>query len=53
LPALAADLAQRTVDVILTAGSESTDAARRATKTIPVLMAAVRDPIDAASYVES
>jgi putative ABC transport system substrate-binding protein len=52
LPALAADLAQRNVDVILTAGTESTDAARRATKTIPIVMAAVGDPI-AAGFIAS
>jgi putative ABC transport system substrate-binding protein len=52
LPALAADLAQRNVDVILTAGTESTDAARKATKTIPIVMAAVGDPI-AAGFIAS
>jgi putative ABC transport system substrate-binding protein len=52
LPTLAADLAQRNVDVILTAGTESTDAARRATKTIPIVMAAVGDPI-AAGFIAS
>ncbi|HWT80717.1 MAG TPA: ABC transporter substrate-binding protein, partial [Candidatus Methylomirabilis sp.] len=52
LPALAADLVQRKVDVILTAGTESTDAARKATTTIPIVMAAVGDPI-AASFIAS
>jgi putative ABC transport system substrate-binding protein len=52
LPALAADLIQRHVDVILTAGTESTDAARRATETIPIVMAAVGDPI-AAGFIAS
>jgi len=52
LPALAADLAQIKVDVILTAGTESTDAARKATTTIPVFMAAVDDPI-AAGFIIS
>src|SRR5690242_16657565 len=52
LPALAADLAQRNVDIILTAGTESTDAARRATKTIPIVMTAVGDPI-AAGFIAS
>jgi putative ABC transport system substrate-binding protein len=52
LPALAADLAQRHVDVILTAGTESTAAARNATKTIPIVMAAVGDPI-AAGFIAS
>ena len=52
LAALAADLVQRNVDVILTAGTESTDAARKATKTIPIVMAAVGDPI-AAGFITS
>jgi putative tryptophan/tyrosine transport system substrate-binding protein len=52
LPALAADLVQRNVDVILTAGTESTNAARKATKTIPIVMAAVGDPI-AAGFIAS
>jgi putative ABC transport system substrate-binding protein len=52
LPALAADLVQKPVDVILTAGTESTNAARRATKTIPIVMAAVGDPI-AAGFIAS
>jgi ABC-type uncharacterized transport system substrate-binding protein len=52
LPALAADLVQRNVDVILTAGTESTDAARKATKTISIVMAAVGDPI-AAGFITS
>jgi putative ABC transport system substrate-binding protein len=52
LPALAAELVQTKVDAILTAGTESTDAARRATKTIPIVMAAVGDPI-AAGFIAS
>src|SRR5262245_50129946 len=52
LPTLAADLTRRNVDVILTAGTESTDAARKATKTIPIVMAAVGDPI-AAGFIAS
>jgi len=52
LPALAADLAQANVDVILTAGTESTDAARKATRSIPIVMAAVGDPI-AAGFIAS
>jgi putative ABC transport system substrate-binding protein len=52
LPALAVDLVQRKVDAILTAGTESTDAARKATKTIPIVMAAVGDPI-AAGFIAS
>src|SRR5215475_6173502 len=52
LPALAADLVQGNVDVILTAGTESTDLARKATATIPIVMAAVWDPI-AAGFITS
>src|SRR5262245_49346174 len=52
LPALAADLVQSKVDVILTAGTESTNAARNATRTIPIVMAAVGDPI-AAGFIAS
>jgi putative ABC transport system substrate-binding protein len=52
LPALAADLARQSVDAIVTAGTESTDAARKATKTIPIVMAAVGDPI-AAGFIAS
>jgi ABC-type uncharacterized transport system substrate-binding protein len=52
LSALAADLARQNVDVIVTAGTESTDAARKATKTIPIVMAAVGDPI-AAGFIAS
>ena len=52
LPALAAELVQRNVDVILTAGTECTDVARRANKNIPIVMAAVGDPI-AAGFIAS
>ena len=52
LPALAADLVQENVDVILTAGTKPTDAARKATNTIPIVMAAVGDPI-AAGFIVS
>ena len=52
LPALAADLVERKMDVILTAGTESTDAAWKATKNIPIVMAAVGDPI-AAGFIGS
>jgi len=52
LPALAAELVQSKVDVILTAGTESTDAARKATQAIPIVMAAVGDPI-AAGFIAS
>jgi putative ABC transport system substrate-binding protein len=40
------------VDVILTAGTESIDAARKATSTIPIVMATVGDPV-AAGFVAS
>src|ERR1700704_1922346 len=52
LPALATDLVHTKVDVILTAGTESTDAARKATSNIPIVMAAVGDPI-AAGFIGS
>jgi putative ABC transport system substrate-binding protein len=52
LRALASDLVQRQVDVILTAGTESTDAAGKATRAIPIVMAAVGDPI-AAGFITS
>jgi putative ABC transport system substrate-binding protein len=52
LPALAADLVRINVDVILTAGTESTDAARKVTTIIPIVMAAIGDPI-AAGFVAS
>ena len=52
LPVLAADLVRQNVDVILTAGTEATDAARNATKSILIVMAAVGDPI-AAGFITS
>jgi putative ABC transport system substrate-binding protein len=52
LPALAADLVRENVAVILTAGTEPTDAARKATTAIPIVMAAVGDPI-AAGFIGS
>jgi putative ABC transport system substrate-binding protein len=50
LPDLAADLVRKNVDVILTAGTEATDAALKATTTIPIIMAAVGDP-EAAGFI--
>jgi ABC-type uncharacterized transport system substrate-binding protein len=47
LPDLATDLVQTNVHVILTAGTESTAAARKVTTNIPIVMAAVGDPIAA------
>jgi ABC-type uncharacterized transport system substrate-binding protein len=43
--ALAAELVREKVEVILTVGTNSTQAARRATDTIPVVMTFVADPI--------
>jgi len=45
LPNLAADLVQLNVDVIFVTGTTGTQAAKRATKTIPVVMASVTDPV--------
>ena len=45
LPGLAAELVRLNVDVIVAGGSTSTGAARKATSTIPIVMAQVNDPI--------
>ena len=45
LPALAAELAQLKVDVIVTAGTSSTGAAQKATATIPIVIANANDPV--------
>ncbi len=45
LDALAADLVQRNVDMLLTDGTLATQAAQRATRTIPIVMIRVGDPI--------
>ena len=47
MSALAAELVQRRVDVILTTGTTTTQATRRATSTIPVVMTFVSDPVEA------
>jgi putative ABC transport system substrate-binding protein len=47
ISALAAELVRRNVDVIVTSGTTTTQAARRATSTIPVIMTFVSDPVDA------
>jgi putative tryptophan/tyrosine transport system substrate-binding protein len=47
MSALAAELVQRNVHVILTTGTTTTQAARRATSTIPVIMTFVSDPVEA------
>src|SRR6185369_2346988 len=45
LPALAAELAKLKVDVIVTQGTQATDAARRAVTTIPIVFSVAGDPI--------
>jgi len=45
LPDLAAELVTRKVDIILAAGPQATQAAREATKTIPIVMIVEVDPI--------
>jgi len=44
---LAADLVKMNVDVIAVSGTEAVQAAARATKTIPIVMTAVGDPVGA------
>jgi putative ABC transport system substrate-binding protein len=45
ITALAAELVLQKVDVIVTAGSEGTRAAKKATSTIPIVMASNDDPV--------
>jgi len=45
LPQLAADLVDRKVDVIVADTTQATQAAQRATSTIPIVMAIVADPV--------
>jgi putative tryptophan/tyrosine transport system substrate-binding protein len=52
LPALAAELIHSAVDVILTNASQPIEAARKATSTIPIVMASVGDALGA-GYVAS
>jgi putative tryptophan/tyrosine transport system substrate-binding protein len=47
LPELAADLVKNDVDVIVTHSTPGARAAKQATSTVPIVMAAVGDPIDA------
>lgn len=52
LPALAADLVKRNVDVIVGSTTPAVDATRRATSSIPIVMALVGDPV-ASGFVAS
>jgi len=45
VPALAADLVQRKVDVIVVEATLATQALKRATSTIPIVLAVVADPV--------
>jgi putative tryptophan/tyrosine transport system substrate-binding protein len=45
LPNLAAELVRLKVDIIVVSGSPSTQAAKNATKTIPIVMTNVTDPV--------
>jgi putative ABC transport system substrate-binding protein len=45
LPGLAADLVRLKVDVIVTYGTPASEAAKRATAAIPIVMAAIIDPV--------
>ena len=46
-PALAAELARQRVDVIVASGLDATEAARKATPSIPIIMVNVTDPVGA------
>jgi putative ABC transport system substrate-binding protein len=52
LPSLAAELVRREVDVVVTGGEAAIQAARAATRTIPIVMGASNDPVGA-GLVES
>jgi ABC-type uncharacterized transport system substrate-binding protein len=45
LPALATELVRLNVDALLTAGAQTTQAAKAATSTIPIVIASVNDPV--------
>jgi len=51
LPSLAAELVQANVDVIVTQAAQPVEAARNATSTIPIVMAAVGDAVGAGYVV--
>jgi ABC-type uncharacterized transport system substrate-binding protein len=46
VPALVTDLVQRKVEVIIVTGTPAAQAVRRATSTIPIVMAVVADPVE-------
>jgi putative ABC transport system substrate-binding protein len=52
LPKLAAELVQLRLDAILTDGTPATQAAKNATRTVPIVMAASNDPV-ASGFVAS
>jgi putative tryptophan/tyrosine transport system substrate-binding protein len=52
LPEFAAELVRRSVDVIVAAGSQAVQAARQATRSIPIVMTSSSDPIGT-GFVES
>jgi putative ABC transport system substrate-binding protein len=52
LPALAAELVQANVDVIVTNAAQPVEAARKATSTVPIVMASVGDALGA-GYIAS
>ena len=51
IPALVADLLQHKIEVIVAAGTVATREAKRATSTIPIVMAVVADPVEAGLVV--
>jgi ABC-type uncharacterized transport system substrate-binding protein len=46
LPNLAAELLQRNVDVVLASGTEAVLATKTLTRTVPIVLAGVNDPVD-------
>ena len=45
LPELAADLVRAQVDIIITVGSQASQAAQRSTSSVPIVMVGVVDPV--------